>query len=219
MSRIALLDIEGTIGSISFVHDVLFPYASARLDAFARSGHPEVPALLADTRALAGSPDADLDATIAILRGWIAEDRKATPLKALQGLIWEEGFTAGALRAHLYPDAAAAIRRWEGRAAIYSSGSIHAQRLYVRHSDAGDLSAAVIAHFDTTTGPKREAASYTAIARALGVAPAQITFFSDVVAELDAAAAAGCATVVVDRDRPATVGPHRAIASFDGVEP
>lgn len=219
VTRVILLDIEGTIGSIAYVHDVLFPYASARLAAFVR----EVDAApwMADTRALAGEPEADLDRTLAILQGWIAEDRKATPLKAIQGLIWEEGFRSGALRAHLYPDAAAAIRRWAKThtVAIYSSGSVHAQRLYVKYSDAGDLSACVTAHFDTTTGPKRDSASYVAIAAALGCAPGDGVFLSDIPAELDAARGAGFGTVLVDRDRPASVGGHRSVASFDGLTP
>ena len=219
VTRVILLDIEGTIGSISYVHDVLFPYASARLEAFVREA--DVAGLLADTRALAGEPEADLDRAVAILQSWIAEDRKATPLKALQGLIWEEGFRSGALRAHLYPDAAAAIRRWAQThtVAIYSSGSVHAQRLYVRYSDAGDLSGCVKAHFDTTTGPKRDSASYLAIAAALGHASGDVVFLSDVVAELDAAAAAGFRTILVDRDRPATAGTHRSVADFDGLTP
>lgn len=218
-----VLDIEGTIGSIAFVHEVLFPYATARLEDFLRSGHPDLPALLEATRAEADAPRADLPRLTHILHDWIRTDRKATPLKAIQGLIWARGFAEGALRSHLYPDAATAIARWhaQGRTvAIFSSGSVHAQQLYLRHSDRGDLSGAITAWFDTTTGAKQATGSYRAIAAALGRQPAEIRFFSDTESELDAAAAAGWSTVGVDRDRPhPPASVHRRISTFTAIDP
>jgi enolase-phosphatase E1 len=135
------------------------------------------------------------------------EDKKIGPLKTLQGIIWREGYASGELKAHLYPDAVAAIRTWAKRGikvAIYSSGSIEAQKLYFAHSVAGDLTPLLSGYFDTATGAKGEASSYTKIATALKFAPDAITFFSDLPAETDAAQQAGMCTYRVDRNKLAT---------------
>jgi enolase-phosphatase E1 len=171
--RAVLVDIEGTTSAIAFVHEVLFPYADEHLDAYV-AAHREEPAVaqaMREAAQLAGEePDVD-DATIlAYLHRWIAEDRKATPLKALQGLIWAEGYAGTSLRGHVYPDAADGLRRWHAAGVtlhVYSSGSVEAQRVLFGHSDQGDLSPLFSSYFDTTTGPKRERASYDAIARAI----------------------------------------------------
>jgi enolase-phosphatase E1 len=217
--RAVVTDLEGTTSSIAFVKEVLFPYARRSLPGFvaAHAGEPEVQRWL---RAVA--PD-DATAVTTLLR-WIDEDRKETALKALQGLIWRAGYEQGAYRAHFYPDAVAALRAWHAAGHpvyVYSSGSVGAQQLFFRYSDAGDLTGLVSGWFDTETGPKREAASYTRIAAAVGHAPADIRFLSDVVAELDAARVAGMATVLVDRraDYPeprtgAATGGHRRVDSF-----
>ena len=219
MIRAIVTDIEGTTGSIAFVHEVLFPYARRHLGDFLRRHHREadVAAQLEATRAAASEPAADLERLIAILEGWIREDRKATPLKALQGMIWEAGYRAGDFTGHVYPDAAEALRRWqaEGRALyVYSSGSVQAQRLLFGHSDLGDLTPLFSGYFDTTTGGKREAASYARILEAIGVAPQEVLFLSDVVAELDAARAAGLSTCQLVREPGMTTGDHPVVASF-----
>lgn len=171
--RVVLLDIEGTTTPISFVTDVLFPYARERLPAFlaARGREPEVAALLDEARALEpGAPD-----VLALLLGWLDADRKAGPLKALQGMIWREGFEAGALVAPLYPDVVPALDAWRAagvRVASYSSGSVEAQRLLYRHTSEGDLEGRFEAFFDTRTGPKLEAASYRRVAARLLTASA-----------------------------------------------
>ena len=145
-------------------------------------------------------------------------DRKSTGLKSLQGRIWEGGFRAGALRAHVYPDVRPALERWRGqgrRVAIFSSGSVLAQRLLFAHTTEGDLTPMIDGYFDTTTGPKREAASYARIAAALGAPPAAVMFVSDVAAELDAARAAGLRTALCVRE--AAVPPasdHPVLRSF-----
>jgi len=165
------------------------------------------------------APD-DLPAITKALLGWIDEDRKATPLKALQGMIWRDGFTSGELVAHIYPDAAVRLRQWHAaghRIFVYSSGSIAAQQLYFAHTGAGDLTPLLDGHFDTTTGGKREADSYRAIADHIGVAPADILFLSDIEAELEAAELAGLRTVWLTRDgRPdGTMRP--SVSSFDEI--
>ena len=200
-----LVDIEGTTSAISFVHDVLFPYARTALGDFlgANAGREDVRREIEATAAKAGVEAADLEAVTATLRRWIDEDRKATPLKALQGLVWEHGYAAGAYRAHVYDDAVTALRAWHEAGLplyVYSSGSVHAQKLFFRHSEAGDLSPLFSGHFDTTTGPKRDAVSYGRIATSIGLPPARILFLSDVPEELDAAQAAGLRTIWVLRE-------------------
>jgi enolase-phosphatase E1 len=216
--RAVLIDIEGTVGSIRFVKDVLFPYARRRLRAFVleNAGRSEVAEQLAAVAADAGS-NAGLGALADQLERWSDEDRKATPLKALQGMIWARGYASGELTAHVYEDAVRALRRWSGHGLpvhVYSSGSIAAQRLYFKHTGSGDLSALLEEYFDTTTGPKQDAQSYRRIADAIGVHPAELIFFSDVAAELVAAQTAGLRGVQVLRDGPpAWSGP--SIQSFD----
>lgn len=214
-----LTDIEGTTTPIAFVHTTLFPFAAARLGDFlaAHAADPAVAAILAEVRALAPAAD-----PLATLRGWMAADAKVTPLKTLQGMIWEQGYASGALTATLYPDVAPALRRWAAsgrRLGVYSSGSVAAQRLLFGHSDAGDLSGLFGFWFDTTTGGKRDAASYRAIAAAMGLEAGAILFLSDVTAELDAAAAAGlrsCQLVrAQDGTQPGTA--HPVAADFDEI--
>ncbi|MDQ6926635.1 MAG: acireductone synthase, partial [Candidatus Eremiobacteraeota bacterium] len=166
-------------------------------------------------------PDADDATVLAHLHAWIAEDRKATPLKTLQGLIWAEGYATTGLRGHVYPDAAAGLRRWHAaglRLYVYSSGSIEAQRVLFANSAEGDLTPLFSGNFDTTIGPKREAASYRAIASLMDLAPADVVFLSDVDAELDAARTAGMQTVRLLRPADTPNGAtttHASMTSFD----
>jgi enolase-phosphatase E1 len=216
--RAALIDIEGTIGSIRFVKDVLFPYARRRLRTFVleNAERPEVAEQLAAVASEAGSED-DLNALAGQLERWSDEDRKATPLKTLQGMIWASGYASGELVAHLYDDAVRALRRWSEHGLpvhVYSSGSIAAQRLYFAHTGFGDLGALLAGHFDTTTGPKQDAQSYRRIADAVGLRPDELTFLSDVAAELVAAREAGLGAIQLLRDdQQSWAGP--SIRSFD----
>ena len=210
-----LLDIEGTTTSIAFVKDRLFPFAAEALDEFLVT-HGTAPAVAA---ILAEVPGDDPAAT---LRGWMAADAKVTPLKALQGLIWHQGYADGRLRGHLWPDVAACLRGWAAAGvtlAIYSSGSVAAQRDLFGHSEAGDLVPLFAGFFDTRIGGKREAPSYTAIATALGLPPGEILFLSDVAEELDAAVAAGLQACQLVRAADGTVasGRHPAEVDFPGV--
>jgi enolase-phosphatase E1 len=198
-----LTDIEGTTSSISFVKDVLFPYARRALPGFVRERgqEPEVRRWLDAVATEHGAVCSD-DVIVEILQGWIDEDRKHTALKALQGLIWSDGYRGADFTAHIYPDAAATLRDWHAAGlplAVYSSGSVPAQKLFFGHTDAGDLTGLFEGWFDTEVGHKREAGSYTEIARRLGRLPEDILFLSDVIEELDAAREAGLRTVLVDR--------------------
>ncbi|MBB3103653.1 acireductone synthase [Azomonas macrocytogenes] len=218
-----LTDIEGTTSAVSFVFDVLFPYAREHLPAFihARAGVAEVAAQLAAVRAESGEADADTQRVVAILLEWIATDRKATSLKALQGMVWQQGYEAGELKGHVYPDAVVALRRWkaEGYALyVYSSGSIQAQKLIFGCSEAGDLTPLFSGYFDTTSGAKRETASYERIASAIGLPAGEILFLSDVLQELDAARAAGMRTLGLAREG-GVLGGHETVASFAAIDP
>ncbi len=218
-----LTDIEGTTSAVSFVFDVLFPFARKHLPGFVRQNaeQPAVAQQLQAVRDQAGEPDADVERVIAILLEWIAEDRKATPLKALQGMVWEQGYNAGQLKGHVYLDAVDALKHWHQqgyRLYVYSSGSIQAQQLIFGCSEAGDLSGLFSGYFDTTSGPKREAQSYQTIAQAMDCPAGDILFLSDIVEELDAARAAGMATCGLARDGGALAG-HRQVASFALIDP
>ena len=203
MKTTILTDIEGTTSSISFVRDVLFPYARDALPDFVREhGHdPRVRHWL-DVVAVENGGLCQ-DAMIAeTLQGWIDQDRKHTALKALQGLIWEAGYREGDFTAPLYPDVAPALRAWHAAGhglAVYSSGSVPAQKLLFSHTDAGDLVPLFRDFFDTEIGHKRDADSYRLIADRLDRSPGDILFLSDVGAELDAAREAGMRTVLLDR--------------------
>lgn len=214
-----LTDIEGTTSSVSFVYDVLFPYAAAHLPAWVRA-HPDAPELAA-VRSLSQETLAGTERVIEILQGWIAEDRKATPLKSIQGQVWKQGYEAGQLHGHVYPDAVDALRQWHAQGlvlAVYSSGSVQAQKLLFGHSQAGDLTSLFSAYFDTAVGVKREARSYAAIAQAMNVAPAQVLFLSDVAQELDAAKSAGMATCGLAREGGEMPG-HESVGSFSEIRP
>ena len=220
--RAIVTDIEGTTSSISFVHDVLFPYASRELPEFVRSNNedPDVAILLDDARLEAGEADASTDRVIDILLAWINEDRKATPLKELQGHIWRRGYESGDFTGHMYDDAVDRLRRWsaEGiRLFVYSSGSVAAQRLLFGYSDSGDLTPLFEDYFDTGTGHKKEPDSYRHIVAAIGLPAGEILFLSDVAEELDAADAAGMQTWQLVRDDDVAVGTHRVAISFDDV--
>ncbi|WP_028624166.1 acireductone synthase [Pseudomonas sp. Ant30-3] len=218
-----LTDIEGTTSAVSFVFDVLFPYAASHLPAFVRehADRGDVAEQLDAVRRDSSEPDADVERVLEILLGWIAEDRKATPLKALQGMVWEQGYQAGELKGHVYPDAVDALKRWHqtGYAIyVYSSGSIQAQKLIFGCSEAGDLSPLFSGYFDTTSGPKREAQSYVRITEAIGLDASQILFLSDIVEELEAARLAGMATCGLAREGGELAG-HVTVESFARIDP
>ncbi len=199
-------DIEGTTSDIAFVKDTLFPYAAAALPDFVRQQAKDesVQPLIAEAAALAGLEAKDLEAVIAQFLAWIETDQKITPLKTLQGLVWETGYRSGVLQAHVYPDAFEALKAWHTAGIplyVYSSGSIKAQQLFFEHSVFGDLRYLFADYFDTTTGPKMEASAYEKIASEIGHAPDTILFLSDQLSELDAARTAGLETCWVQRNK------------------
>lgn len=224
-----VVDIEGTTSSTWFVHETLYPYSRQRFRSWltANAERPEVAAQIAAVRTLAGESDADIDRVVHWLEHWLDGDQKVTPLKAIQGWIWAEGFARGELVSHFYDDVIARLRDWHAAGltlAIFSSGSESAQRAWFGNSPEGSLLDLFGGrHFDTeNSGPKKEPASYRTIAAALGVEPRRIVFLSDLRAELDAAAEAGWHTVGVrrvgDQYYDAGVGDHLAVHGFDELD-
>lgn len=228
-----VLDIEGTTSSMSFVYEVLLPYARTHLVKFLED-HWDDPDVVSARHQMAR------DAGVESFSQWCYDlapaqeqrflrdevlalmdrDAKATGLKQLQGLIWRQGFESGTLRAHVYDDVPPALAAWHRRGLdvrIYSSGSVTAQQLFFGHTRHGDLRPYLRGHYDTTTGPKKEVESYRRIAADMGVAPDRLIFLSDVCAELDAARAAGLQTRLVIRPgnaNPGTEQGHLEIHDF-----
>ncbi len=226
--RSILLDVEGTTSSISFVHDVLFAHAKRHVGDFlaARGDDPDVRAVAAGLAATAGLDATVLDSPEGLTRLAYAavemmnRDLKDTALKSLQGMIWRGAYEAGEVRSHVFDDVPPALRQWADAGLdvrIYSSGSVEAQKLFFAHTTAGDLTPLLRGHYDTATGPKREAASYGRIAADMGLEPRQILFVSDIGAELDAARTAGMATALAVRPGngdPGGIVDHEPVASF-----
>lgn len=222
MIQAILTDIEGTTTSLSFVKDALFPYSRERMAQFVRAhaNDAAVRAQLDEVRRQSGAALGDEEVIAQLLR-WIDEDKKATPLKALQGMIWEAGYRDRDYTGHVYDDAARQLRSWKDagqRLYVFSSGSVHAQKLIFGYSDAGDLTPLFSGYFDTTVGNKREADAYCKIAREIGSPANEILFLSDIKEELDAARAAGMQTIQLVRDGSLDPAPvHRQVRSFDDV--
>lgn len=222
MIQAIVTDIEGTTSSIDFVHETLFPYARQHLRAFlhAHAGEPAVQQELAAVAQEAGQ-ELDLDQAADLLERWIDEDRKITPLKSLQGLIWAQGYAAGELQGHVYPDTPECLRQWHAaglKLYVYSSGSVAAQKLIFGHSNAGDLTPLFSGYFDTRIGAKREVAAYQAILAEIGLPGAAVLFLSDIGAELDAARDAGLHTCQLLREEKAErASAHPAATDFHQV--
>ena len=221
MIKAILTDIEGTTSSLAFVKDVLFPYARAHMAEFihARAHEPVVRAQLDEVSRLAGRA-LTIEETIAQLVSWIDADKKITPLKALQGLIWEAGYKHGDYQGHMYEDAVCWLRRWKEQGLmlyVFSSGSVLAQKLLFGHTAWGDLTPLFSGYFDTTIGSKREAGAYRAIVGKIGLKPSEILFLSDIREELDAARMAGMRTTQVLREGVTPAAGHPQARQFDDI--
>jgi len=223
MIKAIVTDIEGTTTALSFVHDVLFPYAREHIGAYVRA-HAEEPAVAEQLRAMEQESGRALTPEQGgeLLQAWIDEDRKITPLKTLQGMLWERGYRNGDFTGHIYEDAVRNLRNWHDKGIalyVYSSGSVQAQKLLFAFSDYGDLTPLFTGYFDTHIGHKRETSSYEVIASEVGVRAGDILFLSDVPEELDAARAAGMQTRWLVRDETALdpAAAHPQVRDFDAI--
>jgi enolase-phosphatase E1 len=222
--KVFLFDIEGTTSDINFVHKVLFPYSAKALESFIlnHQTHPEVQAALKATFETIWDEQkrpASLYEIISFLSFCIQKDRKFPPLKILQGLIWQSGYEIFAFKGHVYSDVEPFWKKLKEKKktiAIYSSGSVHAQKLIFKYSEAGDLTPFISQYFDTTIGHKREVSSYQNISQKLKVKPVDIHFFSDIKEELVAAQKAGLTVSEVRRDQK-SLSPFSVIQSFNEV--
>lgn len=221
--KILLLDIEGTTTSISFVKDKLFPYAEEHVKEFLDNKweDDDVKDAVAALRKLAvedkeksvegvveipgedASKEDQIEGLVNNVKWQMSSDRKAGPLKQLQGLIWKQGYDKGDIKGHVYDDVLPALEQWrsvEGQKIyIYSSGSVQAQKLLFGMSSSGDMLPQIDGHFDTAVGPKQEETSYKAIAEKIGCKLDEILFLTDIVKEAEAARAAGMCAALVSR--------------------
>ncbi|MFQ6372825.1 acireductone synthase [Shewanella sp. YIC-542] len=217
--RAIIVDTAGTTTDLNFIQDVLFPYSVKALPDFLQRHQQNflVDACISDTRDIALEADADLPRVAEILQGWIKEDRKATPLKTLQGLIWKEGYAQNDFTGHIYPDFIEAIKLYRAqglRVYSFSSASVDAQKLLFSHSDGGDLTELFNGHFDTRTGGKLDKQAYCNILNTISLTPKQVLFVSDLLGELKAAAAAGMQTCQMVRDSAVTTADFRIAHDF-----
>jgi enolase-phosphatase E1 len=216
-----LLDIEGTTTPITYVYDVLFPFARAHAAEYL--AHADLSDLRReyeeDERAPHHPPDWAAG-PIQYVHWLMDQDRKSTALKRIQGEIWLDGYRRGELHGEVFDDVPPALERWERNeidVRIFSSGSVLAQKLLFSSTAAGDLTRFLKGYFDTTTGPKNVSSSYSQIAQSFDLTPSDIVFVSDIVRELDAARGAGMKTFLCVRpgNHPQPPHDHAVIRSFD----
>lgn len=217
--RAIVLDIEGTTTPLSFVRDVLFPYARSRIPAVLRTHppDPQIAALLRGAAEISGAASLGAEEAVQLFLAWSDSDRKARPLKVLQGILWKQGYIDGSLRSPVYPDVVPALRAWRAQGIdlyVYSSGSVEAQQLLFRNSSEGDLTDYFRGYFDTTMGAKIDGNSYRSIRDAIGYPSGELLFLSDNAAEIAAARSATWRAVLVERDGPVPGREPPAIAQF-----
>jgi enolase-phosphatase E1 len=214
-----LTDIEGTTTSVSFVYDVLFPYAKEHLRNYLllHATEPSVAQIIDEVATIAEISNPNLEDVANTLLTWMEQDKKMTPLKTLQGMLWKEGYAQGDFQGHVYEDAFEQLQAWKEEGLclyVYSSGSVAAQKLLFSHSTYGDMTPFFSGYFDTRIGGKREVQSYRNIANELKLVPETILFLSDIEEELDAAKEAGMQTVLIARDKMPTTSRHPVAPDF-----
>jgi enolase-phosphatase E1 len=237
--KVILLDIEGTTTPVDFVYKVLFPYARDHVREFLAQYSEAVRSDVEQLRAeyefdrqrssnlpnwVEESTTSHLESVVAYVHWLMDQDRKATPLKLLQGKIWQRGYETGTLRSQVYADVPRAFERWRSQQraiSIYSSGSQLAQRLLFAYTEEGDLTGYISNYFDTSVGPKTSAESYRRLVTKLQATSSEVLFVSDVLAELDAADSAALRVALCVRADPSeqVASAYPVIHSFDEVFP
>lgn len=225
---VILLDIEGTITSISFVKDTLFPYVTEVLEDYINK-HWDDPSFQDDLKLLClqAANDSNIVGFVPIETGdnakqsvinnvlWqMNSDRKTTALKQLQGHIWKDGYESGLLKGHLYDDVLPVLKKLTDsgkKIYTYSSGSTEAQKYLFQYSVLGDVSDVFVKYFDTKMGPKGLDSSYKNIANEIGVKCEDILFLTDVLIEAEAAKAAGCNSFLLVRPGNAPLDPEKSL--------
>ena len=221
MIKTIITDIEGTTSSLSFVKDILFPYARQHIADYVKQ-HAEQEAVqqqLNGVKEVMGN-NPNIEQIAQQLVDWIDQDQKITPLKALQGMIWETGYRNGDFTGHVYEDAYLKLKQWHEQGIniyIYSSGSVYAQKLLYGHSDFGDITPLFSGYFDTNIGHKRKSSSYENILKSIGCNGENSLFLSDIIEELDAAKAAGINTCWLIREGAIPDSTHRVARHFDEI--
>jgi enolase-phosphatase E1 len=222
MIKAIITDIEGTTTSISFVHDVLFPYARKHLAEFIQQQQQDP--IVREQLGLVSKESGKLlddEQAVAQLLAWMDEDRKITPLKVLQGLIWEHGYRQRHFSGHIYEDVPRNLHRWHEQGIalyVYSSGSVQAQQLLFANTAYGDLTGLFSGYFDTRVGNKRESVSYERIVSQIGFLAEEQLFLSDIEQELEAAELAGLRTLLLVRDGDKPAGKYQQVCNFDQIE-
>ncbi len=225
MIKAVLTDIEGTTSSISFVNDVLFPYAKEKIEEFVKENKDniEVKKILEEVKKIEGK-DLTIDEIIKTLIKWKEEDKKITPLKEIQGLIWEKGYKKGELQGHIYEDSFKKLKKWNDEGIpvyVYSSGSVKAQKLLFSNTEFGDINYLFSGYFDTKVGSKKESSSYKKIAEEIRLKPEEILFLSDNPEEIEAAAKAGMKVIRFARKGEFEIipdFPFKQVRSFEEIE-
>jgi enolase-phosphatase E1 len=221
MIKAIITDIEGTTTSISFVLDVLFPYAREHMAEYIRQHRQDQ--IVREQLVLVSKDSGkslDEDQAVTQLLAWMDEDRKITPLKVLQGLIWEHGYRQHHFNGHIYEDVPRNLHRWheQGLALyVYSSGSVHAQQLLFANTAYGDLTGLFSGYFDTRIGNKRESISYERIVNQIGFLAQEHLFLSDIEQELEAAELAGLRTLLLVREGDKQAGKYQQVRNFDQI--
>lgn len=220
MIRAIVTDIEGTTSAIDFVHQILFPYAKKHLAEYVNQHQPNQ--ILDQLRQEIEQPTYSQQQLIDVFLAFIEQDKKSPALKQLQGLIWENGYHQGDFKGHVYTDVVPNLTAWknqEKQLYVYSSGSVHAQKLLFGFSEMGDLTPLFDGYFDTAVGAKRNVQSYQNIAKYIGFEPQEILFLSDIHQELDAAQQAGWQTIQLVRKDADDISKHTQVNSFAEVQP
>ena len=242
MSKTILVDLEGAISSLAFVKETLFPYAKEHIKDYILDNYEHEPKLFpiidivleevknGNAQGISYDPtqvdiiiEAQLYTAIQALLQWMSEDKKITPLKELQGLIWEEGYQKSAFKGFIYEDAYNWLKKEKESGSaiyVYSSGSVKAQKLLFEHSAYGDIRELFTGFFDTKIGSKKAAESYKNIALEIAIPPREITFYSDIEDELKAASEAGLEVVQVRRKEDyedSVESEYKLIDSFTGL--